>query len=401
MTEEKSFFSFKFEEPAPKQRRVAKRLRAPRRPALTIAQIMEWADAHHARTGKWPNIGSGYVHENRDEKWANINQALIEGLRTLPRWGSLASLLIEKRGARFRNCRPALTVSQILEWADAHKQRTGAWPTADSGAVAGVVGEVWGNIDQALINGNRDLPGGSSIARLLSTHRGTRNKMRLPGFTIDQILSWADAHRIATGQWPTHQSGSVAGARGETWFRVDKALRDGLRSLGGGSSLARLLTEYRGQRNHMDLPSLTVTQILDWADAHFRLTGRWPVAGSGPIEGAAGENCHAINYALIAGTRGLPGGTTLVRLLAKRRGRQNPIARPALTVKQILGWADAHWRRTGRWPTCGSGPVADTAGEHWATLDLALAVGRRGLPGGSSLSRLLDQHRRRSRTSGG
>ena len=35
----------------------------PVRPRLTIAQVLAWADAHYARTGKWPTIKSGAVAE--------------------------------------------------------------------------------------------------------------------------------------------------------------------------------------------------------------------------------------------------------------------------------------------------------------------------------------------------
>ena len=65
----------------------------------------------------------------------------------------------------------------------------------------------------------------------------------------------------------------------------------------------------------------------------------------------------------------------------------------ALTVKQILAWAKAHRRRTGRWPSAAFGPVADAPGQTWRGLDQALAGGFRGLPEGFSLARLLHQHR--------
>jgi hypothetical protein len=68
--------------------------------------------------------------------------------------------------------------------------------------------------------------------------------------------------------------------------------------------------------------------------------------------------------------------------------------RPALTVGQILAWADAHRRRTGRWPTAASGPVTDAPGETWRALNNALYFGRRGLRGGDSLPRLLVRHGR-------
>jgi hypothetical protein len=68
---------------------------------------------------------------------------------------------------------------------------------------------------------------------------------------------------------------------------------------------------------------------------------------------------------------------------------------PVLTVQQILAWADAHHERTGRWPTRNSGPVPEAPGETWERLNCALSEGCRGLPGGDSLSRLLDRQRRK------
>jgi hypothetical protein len=69
----------------------------------------------------------------------------------------------------------------------------------------------------------------------------------------------------------------------------------------------------------------------------------------------------------------------------------------ALTGGQIRGWAKRHFRRTGRWPTAASGPVADAPAENWRALNTALREGYRGLPGGSSLARLLRSGRRSGR----
>jgi hypothetical protein len=69
------------------------------------------------------------------------------------------------------------------------------------------------------------------------------------------------------------------------------------------------------------------------------------------------------------------------------------VVKPRLTVEQILAWTDAHHARRGRWPSACSGPVACTTGETWAGVNTALARGRRGLPGGDSLSRLLQRER--------
>jgi hypothetical protein len=67
--------------------------------------------------------------------------------------------------------------------------------------------------------------------------------------------------------------------------------------------------------------------------------------------------------------------------------------KPRLTEALILGWADAHEARSGRWPSALSGPVAAAPGENWTALDQALRRGVRGLPGGNSLARLLGRER--------
>lgn len=210
---------------------------------------------------------------------------------------------------------------------------------------------------------------------------------------LSQILSWADAHCKRTGFWPNLNSGRISGTLDETWRRVDSALRIGLRGLPGGSSLARLLAEQRGVRNPSCLSRLTIKQILAWADAYHKRTDRWPISESGPILGTAGETWKAIDHALRLGMRGLPGGSSLSRLLAKRRGVRNIQNLPRLSVAQILAWADAYHRRTGTWPTSNSGPIPGALGESWSGINAALQKGRRGFPGGSSLARLLAKER--------
>src|SRR5262249_21588425 len=136
-------------------------------------------------------------------------------------------------------------------------------------------------------------------------------------------------------------------------------------------------------------PHLTVRLILAWADAHYRRTGSWPTDNCGPVVDAAGETWKAVAMALRCGYRGLRGGLSLARLPAGQPGVRNPGRQAAVSVALILAWAQAHRRRTGSWPNRESGPVAEAAGETWSAIDLALCYGHRGLPGGSSLARLV------------
>jgi hypothetical protein len=182
----------------------------------------------------------------------------------------------------------------------------------------------------------------------------------------------------------------VPGA-GSTWAAVESALREGLRGLPGGDTLARLLVRELGAqpasgKYHRLL--LTPEAVLDWAAAHRRRTGQWPTAGSGPVTDAPGETWGAINQALMLGRRGLPGGSSLSRLLTERHGTERT-RRPRLKISSILAWAQAHRRHTGRWPSAASGPIAEAPGETWNAINLALRHGTRGLPGGESLTGLL------------
>jgi hypothetical protein len=155
-------------------------------------------------------------------------------------------------------------------------------------------------------------------------------------------------------------------------------------------TIARLLEAHRGVRNNLSLPRLTQRQILRWAAAHHDRAGSWPSRSSGTIHGTA-EGWHAIDAALMYGYRGLPGGDSLAKLLARCRGVRNVQGLPPLTFEQIRAWAEAHRRRTGNWPAVKSGSVEGSRGETWSAIDQALRVGNRGLPGGSSLYKVLSR----------
>jgi hypothetical protein len=265
----------------------------------------------------------------------------------------------------------------------------GAWPTKDSGPVGAPLGETWVTVNVALMRGTRGLPARSSLARLLARKRGVRNHAELPRLTEKQILRWADRHFRRNGEWPKRTSGPIAGAPGETWDVANTALHQGKRGLPGGSSLARLLAAQRSVRNQKALLPLTLDRILAWADAHFQRLGHWPKVRSGPVADAPGETWIAVETALDKGQRGLPGGSSLARFLAKHRGALYPMNRLRLTVAQILRWAKAHYQRTSRWPNREAGPLPEAPGETWCMINRALRKGKRGLRGGTSLGRLL------------
>jgi hypothetical protein len=284
-----------------------------------------------------------------------------------------------------------LAIGPILAWADAHRRRTGRWPDRTAGAVAEAPGENWAAVDDALKQGYRGLPGGSSLAQLLAKHRNRRNVRAMPKLTIPQILAWADAYYGRQGCWPTKASGPVAEAPAENWGTINAALRIGRRGLPGRLSLSKLLAEHRDRRPG-GKSRLTVRLILEWADWHHERTGDWPGARSGPVRDAPGENWFAVDCALREGLRGLRTHLSLARLLEKQRDRRHHKQPPPLPITLILAWADAR-RRTGRFANLGSGAVYDADGENWPAINSALKKGARGLPGGWTLHRLLVKYR--------
>jgi hypothetical protein len=279
-------------------------------------------------------------------------------------------------------------IARILAWCDDFHRQTGRWPRMSDGLIPGELEETWRRVDNALRLGPRGLKGGSSLADLLAGRRGVRNVRRLPILTEEEILRWAREHHRRTGTWPNEHSGPIAGTKGEVWQNVNAALREGGRSLRGGTTVAGLLADRLGVRTRAAVPALSIPQILAWADAHQARTCQWPRATDGAIADAPGETWEAIDAALRLGNRGLTERSSLAKLLAERRGARNRADLPLLTEAQIVAWAEEHHQRTGRWPACEADPIAASE-ETWLGVNLALYEGMRGLAGGSSLSKLL------------
>jgi hypothetical protein len=338
--------------------------------------------------------------------WQSVETALTRGCRGLAGGHSLARLLQQERGfqpklgaqaalarkakireltaARAgRDSRATLSIAQILEAADAYHAATGCWPDSRSGPITGLPGETWSTVDRALVVGLRGLPGGTTLNGLLKQHRGRRAGGRI-ALSVDLVLRWADAYHAAQGCWPDESSGPIAESPRDTWATITGLLARGGRGLAGGTTLCRVLFEHRGARFHGMEPDLTVAQILAWAEAHHAATGKWPTATSGRVAGAPEETWKIIDYALKHGRRGLPGRSSLARLMTEYL----PAYSRVLTIAQIIAWGEAHYAASGRWPRSNSGAVSGAPGEKWQNLDMALRNGNRGLPAGLSLPKL-------------
>jgi hypothetical protein len=281
-------------------------------------------------------------------------------------------------GLRSRADLPDLTERQILKWAKEHRKRTGKWPQQRSGVILSASAEKWCGIDHALLNGRRGLPGRSSLRQLLELHFGLMKLRNYSTLTVRQILAWAKAHRRRSGEWPSRESGAIEGTNGETWIRIDRALKIGGRGLSERSSLIKLLRP---------VPRLTLDMILGWVSNHRERTGEWPAANSGRIHEAGDETWARIDSTLRTGGRGLQGRSSLSRVL-----REHFRVKEYLTVEQVLSWIRAHHDRTGDWPRTTSGVIEDAHDQTWGRIDGLLRHGGRGLPRDYSLPRLLKEH---------
>jgi superfamily II DNA or RNA helicase len=358
------------------------------RPTLTRELIIAWADSYLAEHGDWPTVESGAV-SGTGYSWRAIESGLRRGVQGLTGSRTLARLLNEERGRVLRGNKPALTHQQILVWADAYYARHGKWPTQTSGPVDGT-DETWNGVCAAMFLGNRGLPEKQTLPMLLKEARGHRLQSDKPRLSDEQLMAWIDEFKAKHGSWPTSKSGAIDGTE-DTWASINSALRSGCRGLSGDTSLTQFLKRHRGHVPQHEKDSLTVEGILQWADAHRSLTGKWPNRTSGSIPGTS-ETWSTVNSALMSGGRGLPGAGSLAALLHEHRDFVARTRKPPLTVAQILQWADVFFAEHGKWPSQDGGGIAGTD-ENWSRINSALAAGSRGLPSGQTLPSLLREHR--------
>lgn len=368
------------------------------KPRLSIPTILKWADDHVRRRQRWPMDKSGLANpgEPHPISWRKIDYSLRNGTRGLAGGLDLARLLEKERGKPLYFFRARLSNRQILDLALAHYQRTGKWPNKHMGAITGARDRTWSAINATLVKYGDENGRRLSLAELLAKELGMRNPKKLPPLSVATVLAWADQHHRRTGVWPIRDKGGpVQGDPGETWSALDSSLRRGSRKLPACGGLAAFLDKYRNVRNVANQPRVTPSQILQWCDAHFRRTGQWPTAWSGPVFGLQNEQWMSINDALRFNRRGLRTRCTLAKFLIMHRGKRNVRHPPKLSISRILAWADAHYDCTGDWPSTTTGRIVDQPDEKWKRIDEVLRTGGRGLSGGTSLSKLLSSRRKR------
>lgn len=181
---------------------------------LSVRQILQWADDHHRRTGRWPEPTPTRVRAAPLENWSSIDQALQKGYRGLPGQMTLKMLLAEQRGRKTRIKCPDITMAQVIAWMKLHHRETGTWPVRHSGPVrGGLPHDTWLKLDAALWKGSRSLPGGTSLRRLRHEGLGVeRNAMlarpqRWAQYRADKAAEAARAARRKRSRDQRHKAG--------------------------------------------------------------------------------------------------------------------------------------------------------------------------------------------------
>lgn len=391
--------------------RKKKEAKLTRKARLSIPKILAWADDYYRRHGTWPTARSGRIVG--DETWQKVDAALHSGCRGLPGGSTLATELNQRRGIRVRYHLTRFSEAEIFRWAQAHRQRTGRWPAAGHGLIPESPGDTWGGVSAALQYGQRGLKSGSSLSKFLEKRGIARYGRKRPVLTRQQIVSWAKAFHARHGHWPLASSGPIPESPEDTWYGIDIVLTHGGRGLTERLSLAKLLAAEGLKCPWGGLP-LTREMILKWADAYYRKHHEWPGIQSGAIPESPGDTWKIIDLALRKESRTLRRKISLFTLLKKYRGAYRGLNRrpmqgseaKRLGMDKVKLMANAHRKRTGAWPHLASGEIPGENGLTWRTVDMALRIGYRGLPGGTSLARMFGRKpqgpstRRKKRSTG-
>jgi hypothetical protein len=287
---------------------------------LTEERIMELIAEHRSAHGAWPTRDSGAV-PGTTLTWAAIDQALIRGRHGLPGGSSIAQLLRRREGVGSRRGLP-LTEGQVAAWAKAFQKKHGRWPTRADGQIEGAAtGETWSGVAAALEQGLRQLRARTSFRAFLAEVCGAPapGSVRRP-LSVEKILERARAYETWAGAFPTAASRDPhLESAGDSWARIDRALRAGGRGL-PRTTLIQLLARRLGARNANRPGPLAEETIWSWAVAHRQREGRLPTRSSGPVHGVPGETWGALDGALKHRCRGLTRGETLRQFLARMAG---------------------------------------------------------------------------------
>jgi hypothetical protein len=231
-------------------------------PPISVSIILQWINAFIKKYNRKPTQNDGIIEFARSEykniTWHSVNFFLWKGGRGLPKGSSLAQFIEKKLGIRNRNIPPSFTEDQILDWIGQYFVKYKKKPTKTSGIVEfaerNYRGTTWSEIDSSFKRGKRGLHI-SSLAQFIQKKLDIKRRTHPPDLNLELILDWAQKYYSKYNIKPTAKNKVIEFAindhQGETWLAVDAALRKGRRGLAGGSSLANLIHDKLGIKNHL------------------------------------------------------------------------------------------------------------------------------------------------------
>jgi hypothetical protein len=229
---------------------------------LTDVVICDWIKKFIDKYKRKPTQNDEIIEfagtEYNDIRWNTLNTMLWGGGRSLPGGSSLAQFINTHFGIQNRNFPSILNSKLVYTWIEAYITKFGEKPTKTSGIVEFAEGEhkgiTWSTIDCTFKRGKRGLPK-STLAQFIQNEFEIRSAGNSTLLTEELILKWANQYIIEHGNKPTAKSGVVKFAVGDhkniTWLAVDASLRKGRHGLPGKTSLANLIHEKIGIKNHL------------------------------------------------------------------------------------------------------------------------------------------------------
>lgn len=202
---------------------------------------------------------------------------------------------------------------------------------------------------------------------------------------------WAEMleYKRINGKFPTDKTKCTC--KFGLWKTIGIALFTGSRGLPGGSSLAKLRRRNTGIDTGRK-SGISLTEDLVWQEilAFKKANGIFPSTNTKP-KTSFGITWSAMSGNLSSGYYGLPGGSSLAKLIEARTGKKRPDNRPLsaiqLTEDMIYERMKAFKSLRGFWPGVNKRHDPTDLGS-WPALADALKHGYRGLPGGSSLEQV-------------
>ncbi len=134
--------------------------------ALSIEQVLGWCDIYYERNNKYPGQYAKSIPEMHGEDFNNINAALNNGNRGLPKMTGIAGLLAQERGYVHNQNKPKIKLDDVINEMINYFRANRKFPTADNKEIAGSLGCKWSALNASLHIGGRGLPKGLSLSKL-------------------------------------------------------------------------------------------------------------------------------------------------------------------------------------------------------------------------------------------